>query len=233
GGLALTWLAARHEEGAGRPLAIEGEHAGPNAAVGFGRRRQLEQAPAGAMASWRTRAEQAGKRWNSPQTGQRRNSTQAGYRRNSTQPGQRRKPRQAGQRGNVPWARETLVVRHDAERRQLEIVAHIVRSLQRAIDVLPRKGERQAEAAAEQQAEGQIERDVGLGGHQGPLRRVDDRCVGELRPLHDVCLLQALEERRVEGARGRDGLVELDVLPREVLQVQDGVLLELELLAQL
>src|SRR4030095_10084283 len=64
-------------------------------------------------------------------------------------------------------------------------------------------------------------------------RGVDQRRVGELNPLHDVGLLQALEERPVEGARGVHGLVELDVLPGDLLQVEDRVLLELELLAQL
>src|SRR4029453_1292015 len=71
------------------------------------------------------------------------------------------------------------------------------------------------------------------GRHRRAPRGVDPRRVGELHPLHDVCLLQALEERPVEVARGVHGLVELDVLPGDILQIEDRVLLELELLAQL
>ena len=122
GGLALAWLAAGHEERAWRTLRIEREHAGPDAAVRLGRRGCPEQR---SRASARQRAAVRG------HPGQARHAQHA--------VGMRARRRNVEHGGGSAAAPRAVVVRHDAERRQLEIVAHVVRRLERAVDVLQRE----------------------------------------------------------------------------------------------
>src|SRR5581483_9061312 len=93
-------------------------------------------------------------------------------------------------------------------------------------------GRADAEDGAEDEAEQEVQDRVRRRRLGRALRGVEERDVRELNAADDVGLPASLEERGVQVAVRLDGLLELNVLPRLLLQVEHRALLALELLAE-
>ena len=109
-------------------------------------------------------------------------------------------------------ARQALEIRHHAERRQLELAPDLIGRLERAVEGLQGERHGEPESAAEQDAKRKIEGNVRHGGRGGTLGGIHHRRVREPHALHDVGLLEALEQGAIEIPGRGDRLIELEVL---------------------